>query len=89
LESRLHQKKWFSQEELASIIADVYQGLQYLRDIGVCHRDIKAANIFMSEGRAKIADFGLAKFYRESFKDLDIGSPLYMSPEGIIYNTYG
>jgi len=43
----------------------------------------------MSEGRAKIADFGLAKFYRESFKDLDIGSPLYMSPEGIIYNTYG
>lgn len=26
---------------------------------------------------------------RERFKDLDIGSPLYMSPEGLIYNYYG
>ena len=63
LEERFKKKKGFSEMELGSIIVDVYQGLRYLREMGVCHRDIKGANIFMSGGRAKIADFGLAKFY--------------------------
>lgn len=49
---------------MANIISDVYEGLLYLKQIGVCHRDIKAANIFMNDGKAKIADFGLAKFYK-------------------------
>ena len=79
MESRVNQKKWFSQEELSSIISDVYQGLQYLREMGVCHRDIKAANIFMSEGRAKIADFGLAKFYKYIFHNLDKDSKTWIS----------
>lgn len=57
--------------------------------MGVTHRDLKTANIFMQSGQAKIADFGLAKFYKEKFKDLDIGSPLYMSPEGLMHHVYG
>ena len=43
---------------------DLYHGLRYLREKGVCLRDLKPANIFLSKGRLKIADFGLAKFYR-------------------------
>lgn len=27
--------------------------------------------------------------FRERFKDLDIGSPHYMSPEGLLLNVYG
>jgi serine/threonine protein kinase len=46
------------------IILDMYQGLRYLREMGVTHRDFKTANIFMHNGVAKIADFGLAKFYK-------------------------
>lgn len=45
---------------------------------------------------AKIADFGFAKFTkylfsyeRIKFKDINIGSPIYMSPEGLIENIYG
>lgn len=41
----------------------------------------------MHNGRAKIADFGFAKFtkynfylFRAKFKDINIGSPIYMSP---------
>ena len=47
------------------------------------------ANIFLHEGVAKIADFGFAKITKENFKDINIGSPLYMSPEGLLYNLYG
>jgi serine/threonine protein kinase len=58
------RSRQLSSEELGNIIGDVYRGLHYLRELGVCHRDIKAANVLMKAGRAKIADFGLARFYK-------------------------
>ena len=64
---------------------------------GIVHRDLKIANVFIHNGAAKIADFGFAKYtnkylyryFSSNFKDLDIGSPLYMSPEGMIDHIYG
>jgi serine/threonine protein kinase len=38
------------------------------------------ANIFMHNGIAKIADFGFAKCTNNNFNDINIGSPIYMSP---------
>lgn len=66
----------------------MYDGLVYLGQNNIVHRDLKSANIFLHNGRAKIADFGFAKeikyisihLYRHNFKDLNIGSPLYMAP---------
>lgn len=56
----------------------------------IVHRDIKISNIFISKnGTVKIADFGFAIKANKLFKDLNIGSPLYMSPEGLLYNQYG
>lgn len=63
-----------------------------MSDNHIIHRDVKVANIFMSSGVAKIADFGFAKKLKtadERFKDINIGSPIYMSPEGLINNMYG
>ena len=60
-----------------------------MREMGVTHRDFKTGNVFLQHGTAKIADFGLAKFYKEDFRDLDVGSPLYMSPEGLVQQVYG
>jgi serine/threonine protein kinase len=55
------------------------------------HRDIKPANLMLTRaGGVKVADFGLAKFSRESDKDRDrsltganamMGTPDYMAPE--------
>lgn len=42
-------------------IYEVFAGLKYLSDNNIIHRDVKVANIFMSSGVAKIADFGFAK----------------------------
>jgi serine/threonine protein kinase len=40
----------------------VYEGLRYLGSKNIVHRDIKLANIFVKNGRAKIADFGFAVY---------------------------
>ena len=35
----------------------------------VIHRDLKVANVFLHNGRAKIADFGFAKFTKYLIDD--------------------
>ena len=54
-------KKLFEELEANPIIKDVFNGLLYLAHNNIVHRDFKSANIFLHNGKAKIADFGFAK----------------------------
>ncbi len=72
-------------------IRQAAQGLQHGMLKSLVHRDIKPGNLMLTRaGSVKVADFGLAKFSRESDKGPDrsltganviMGTPDFMSPE--------
>ena len=52
----------FTPEQALAVVPQVCDALQYAHSKGVLHRDIKPENILLdTEGRVKIADFGIAK----------------------------
>jgi len=51
----------FPENLVAVYVSQVLDGLVYLHDQGVIHRDIKGANILTNkDGTVKLADFGVA-----------------------------
>jgi serine/threonine protein kinase len=84
--ARLRRTRPLPLDEALGIAADILRGLAYAQSKGIIHRDIKPANILLTaEGRAKIADFGVARPLHSSLtvaRSL-VGTPNYMSPEQV------
>jgi serine/threonine protein kinase len=76
--------KGFPPENVSVILRGVLNGLEYLHDKGIVHRDLKAANILINtEGQIKLADFGVsAKITNIEDKRFSVvGTPYWMAPE--------
>jgi serine/threonine protein kinase len=63
---------------------DAATGLAFLHEREIVHRDIKSPNLLLMNGRLKVADFGLARFFTSSggvSTAQCVGSPAWMAPE--------
>lgn len=69
---------WLSRLQVA---IDVVEGIRFLHNQGLVHRDIKLKNILLnSNNRAKITDLGFCK-PEAMMSGSVVGTPIHMSPE--------
>ncbi|KAF3915043.1 hypothetical protein ABW21_db0202819 [Orbilia brochopaga] len=72
----------YSQSEVKCLAKQLFEGLEYLHDRNVIHRDIKASNLLLTaKGILKIADFGLAREYSSRPLTPHVVTVWYRSPE--------
>ncbi|XP_042007015.1 cyclin-dependent kinase G-2-like isoform X2 [Salvia splendens] len=62
-------KQPFSQSEVKCLMLQLLEGVKYLHDNWVLHRDLKTSNLLLNNrGELKICDFGLARQYGSPLK---------------------
>lgn len=86
LRERITREKLLPVADAVQITSDVTSALDYAHRHGVIHRDIKPENVLVHDGRALVADFGIALApsagdSRLTEAGMSIGTPEYMSPE--------
>ena len=82
IKDNLKKRNLFSEETIWSWIIQILEGLKYLHENNIMHRDIKCANIFlMKNGLLKLGDLNVSKIAKLGIAQTQTGTPYYISPE--------
>uniref|UniRef100_UPI0037E7B9C2 serine/threonine-protein kinase Nek5-like n=1 Tax=Semicossyphus pulcher TaxID=241346 RepID=UPI0037E7B9C2 len=76
---------FFTEGQVVDWFVQICLGLKHIHDRKILHRDIKAQNIFLTNGgmKAKLGDFGIARMLNNTMElaRTCVGTPYYLSPE--------
>ena len=72
-------------ERVIELAFKLGRALEYAQRLGVLHRDVKPANVLLTDSLdVKLSDFGVARIDDSTHTHIDhVGSPAYLSPEHV------
>ena len=79
----------FREDIIWSYIIQILEGINYLHENKIIHRDLKSANLFlMKDGTLKIGDLNVSKIAKMGIAFTQAGTPYYASPEVWLDKSY-
>lgn len=70
----------FPETEIWKLAKHILSALNILHQKHIIHRDLKSANIFITQSTYKIADLNVSKLLKHSLAYTQTGTPYYASP---------
>ena len=82
IQERLKTKRYFKENEIWGMFIQLITGLRYLHAHNIIHRDLKTANIFITNNHiCKLGDLNVSKIAKSGLLYTQTGTPYYASPE--------